>query len=178
MMQSGGQTDMVRVLIRLLGIACLALVFAGLPSAGPITTATPVFAQQAAMILPDDPAPLVIHTALGNYNFSVEVADEPNERARGLMFREEMASDHGMLFDFGGARDIMMWMKNTPMPLDMVFIRADGTVARVAERTVPFSEDVIPSGEPVSHVLELRAGVARLIGLKPGDRLEHPALSR
>ena len=158
-------------------IACFVLL--ALPLGfGTALLEVPGAAAQEAMVLPDDPERLVAHTHQGAFPFTIEIADEPSERARGLMFRQEMAANHGMLFDFGAMRDVQMWMKNTPMPLDMVFIRADGTVARVAERTVPFSEDVIPSGEPVSHVLELRAGVARLIGLKPGDRLEHPALSR
>ncbi|MCG6858554.1 MAG: DUF192 domain-containing protein [Salaquimonas sp.] len=131
-------------------------------------------AGQNVMVLPDDPDKLVAHTAQGAFPFVIEIADNPSERARGLMFREKMPANHGMLFDFGVVRDVAMWMKNTPMALDMVFIRSDGTVSRVAERTKPYSEDVIDSGEPVSHVLELRAGIARMIGLKPGDRLEHP----
>ena len=112
-------------------------------------------------------------TATGRFDFVTEIADQPEEHAKGLMFREAMAANEGMLFDFGQTRPVSMWMKNTPLSLDMVFARADGTVARIEERTEPFSERIIRSGEPVSHVLELRGGVARMIGLKPGDRLEH-----
>jgi hypothetical protein len=119
---------------------------------------------------------LVIHTAQGNFPFTVEVADEPQTRARGLMFRQTMAADHGMLFVFGQTRPVSMWMKNTPLSLDMVFLRPDGTVSSVAQRTTPFSEAIIDSGGPVSYVLELRAGVARMIGLKPGDKLESPSI--
>ena len=163
---------MVRILSGIVAAAFLAFSGAFLPGA-PVRAA---FAQEA-MVLPADPAPLVATTSQGRFPFTVEIADEPGERSRGLMFREEMASNHAMLFDFGGTRQIQMWMKNTPMALDMVFIRPDGTVARVAERTVPYSEDVVASGEPVSYVLELRAGVARMIGLKKDDRLEHPLFS-
>jgi hypothetical protein len=116
---------------------------------------------------------LTIVTAQGSYDFEVEIADEPQEHARGLMFRTELPPRRGMLFDFGNARMVSMWMKNTPRSLDMVFLARDGTVLGIAERTVPFSEEIIPSGEPVSLVLELNAGVARMIGLKKGDRLKH-----
>jgi uncharacterized membrane protein (UPF0127 family) len=120
---------------------------------------------------------LVIATRQGEFAFNVEVADDDAERERGLMFRETMPSDHGMLFVFGETRDIVMWMKNTPMALDMAFAGPDGTVVWVAERTKPYSLDTISPGLPVSHVLEVRAGVARLIGLKPGDRLRHPSFA-
>jgi uncharacterized protein len=120
-----------------------------------------------------DTEKLAIITATGRHEFEVEIADDPAEQSKGLMFRESMPADHGMLFDFGKSRMVQMWMKNTPMPLDMVFVRADGSVAGIAERTEPFSLDVISSQVPVSFVLEIRAGVSRLIDLKPGDRLEH-----
>lgn len=135
---------------------------------------TPVFAQEAAgepMRLPAEK--LTIVTGQGRFEFDVEIADDPVEQQRGLMFRTDLPTRRGMLFDFGQTRMVTMWMKNTPLPLDMIFIRADGTVARVAERTTPFSEDIVSSGEEVAFALELNAGVARLIGLKPGDRIEH-----
>lgn len=111
-------------------------------------------------------------TAQGRFRFTVEIADDPSETAEGLMFRESMPMDHGMLFDFGESRPVQMWMKNTPLSLDMVFIAPDGTVTRIAEHTEPYSEAIIDSGGLVSHVLEINAGVSRLIGLKPGDRFE------
>lgn len=117
---------------------------------------------------------LWLNTAQGRFQFTIEMADTPQKRARGLMFRETMPKNHGMLFDFESERRITMWMRNTPLPLDMIFIRADGTVARIEERTTPFSDDEISSGEPVTHVLEVNAGISRLIGLKPGDRIELP----
>ena len=117
---------------------------------------------------------LEVVTGNGSFEFSVEIADEPEERSKGLMFREKMLPTHGMLFDFGKTSPVMMWMQNTPLSLDMVFIRQDGKVARIASNTVPFSKAIISSGEPVSHVLELNAGIARQIGIKPGDKIIHP----
>ncbi len=121
---------------------------------------------------------LFIETGQGRFRFTAEIADEDLERSRGLMFREEMAPTHGMLFDFGATRRIQMWMRNTPLSLDMVFISEEGKVVRIAERTTPFSEAIIDSGEPVSFVLEINAGVSRLIGLKPGDRIKHPVFDK
>lgn len=121
---------------------------------------------------------LEIVTSNGAFKFSVEIADESEERSRGLMFRETMLPTHGMLFDFGETAPIMMWMKNTPLSLDMLFIKADGTIARIASNTEPFSTSIISSGEPVSHVLELNAGMAKQIGAKPGDRIIHAFFER
>ncbi|MFZ1814226.1 MAG: DUF192 domain-containing protein [Rhizobiaceae bacterium] len=121
---------------------------------------------------------LAIVTGQGRFEFDAEIADEPREHATGLMFREKMAPNAGMLFDFGAVRSVTMWMRNTPLPLDMVFIRPDGTVAGISERTTPFSIDIIESPEPVSHVLELNAGIARMIGLKVGDQVEHRSLTK
>ena len=117
---------------------------------------------------------LEVVTGNGSFEFSVEIADEPDERSKGLMFREKMLPTHGMLFDFGKTSPVMMWMQNTPLSLDMIFIKEDGKVARVASNTEPFSQTIISSGEPVSHVLELNAGIARQIGIKPGDKVIHP----
>lgn len=116
---------------------------------------------------------LEVVTSSGTFKFSVEIADESEERSKGLMFRETMLPTHGMLFAFGETAPIMMWMKNTPLSLDMVFIKQDGIVARVANDTKPFSTKIISSGEPVSHVLELKAGIAKQIGIEPGDRVIH-----
>jgi hypothetical protein len=118
--------------------------------------------------------PVTVVTSTGRHVFQSEVMRTPDERARGLMFRRHMPQDRGMLFDFKEVAPVSMWMQNTYIPLDMVFIRADGTVARVAERTEPLSTRTIPSGEPVLGVLEINAGVAERIGLKAGDRVEHP----
>jgi uncharacterized protein len=120
--------------------------------------------------------PLALVTAGGEHRFTVELALSDEEKSRGLMFRERMAPDEGMLFDFGRDAPVAMWMQNTILPLDMVFIRSNGTVARVAENTTPFSTETIPSREPVRYVLELNAGTARRIGLARGDRVRHVLL--
>lgn len=117
---------------------------------------------------------LKVVTRSGEFHFTIEVADDDQERSRGLMFRESMLPTHGMLFDFGNPRRVDMWMRNTLLPLDMIFVRSDGTVARIETDTTPGSLKVITSGEPVTHVLELNAGMSRLINLRPGDRLIHP----
>ena len=100
------------------------------------------------------------------------MAVTPEERSRGLMFRTEMASDAGMLFDFGGARDISMWMKNTFISLDMLFIDASGTIVGIEKRTVPQSETIIPSPKPVRFVLELNGGSADKMGFEVGEKVE------
>ncbi|MFC5068447.1 DUF192 domain-containing protein [Flaviflagellibacter deserti] len=116
---------------------------------------------------------LTIDTASGEHVFNVEVAKDDNDRARGLMYRREIAPDYGMLFDFGREQPVSMWMQNTYVSLDMVFIRADGVVHRVEERTTPLSTRTIDSGVDVKYVLELAAGTAAKIGLKRGDKVEH-----
>jgi uncharacterized membrane protein (UPF0127 family) len=117
--------------------------------------------------------PLTITTASGTHTFTVEMAETPDQMARGLMFRTTMAPDEGMLFNFRRDEIVTMWMQNTILPLDMVFITRDGRVATVAERTTPYSTDVVSSRVPVRAVLELNAGTAARIGLKPGDQLRN-----
>ncbi|KMO39957.1 hypothetical protein VQ02_08920 [Methylobacterium variabile] len=118
--------------------------------------------------------PLTIASRTGQHSFQVEVMRDDAGRAQGLMFRRAMAPDRGMLFDFERTAPVSMWMKNTYLPLDMLFIRADGTVARIAADTEPLSTRTISSGEPVLAVLELNAGTAARLGLRAGDRVEHP----
>ena len=118
--------------------------------------------------------PLEIVTKSGVHVFSVEMARTEQERETGLMYRKELPDGRGMLFDFSPAQNITMWMKNTFIPLDMIFIRPDGRILRIAENTVPQSEKVIPSGGPAKAVLEVIAGTARKYGIEPGDRVAHP----
>ena len=118
--------------------------------------------------------PLTIVTASGPKSFSVEVMRNDEDRARGLMFRRYLPADRGMLFDFAGEQPVAMWMKNTLIPLDMVFIRKNGTIARIAENTEPESTRTISSGEPVLGVLELNGGTAAKLGIKAGDTVQHP----
>ena len=121
------------------------------------------------------PAKLEIVTRSGEHrSFSVEVASRPDERERGLMYRQNLAADAGMLFDFQQDDMVSMWMKNTFIPLDMLFITADGTVVKIAHDTVPHSLATISSERPVRAVLEIKGGEAARQGIAPGDRALHP----
>ncbi|MBO0733767.1 MAG: DUF192 domain-containing protein [Methylocapsa sp.] len=121
---------------------------------------------------------LEIVTASGTHAFSVEVMRTGPARERGLMFRRFLAPDRGMLFDFEVERPVMMWMKNTYLPLDMIFLDHSGRVVALAENTVPQSEKIIPSGAPAYGVLEVNAGTAARIGLKIGDFARHPMFAK
>ena len=119
-------------------------------------------------------ATLEIDTASGAHRYHVEIAADEASREHGLMDRHAMAADHGMLFEFPERAPVTFWMKNTYISLDMLFIDADGTLRRVASRAEPLSETLIPSGGPVTGVLELNAGQAAAIGAKPGDKVKFP----
>ena len=121
---------------------------------------------------------LEILSRTGAHVFGVEMAVTPEEQARGLMFRRELPEMQGMLFDFHAEQPTSFWMKNTYIPLDMIFIRGDGRILRIAENTVPLSEAMVPSGGPVRAVLEVIAGTARKLGIAAGDRVSHPIFSR
>jgi uncharacterized membrane protein (UPF0127 family) len=116
---------------------------------------------------------VLVETASSQYRFEVEVADDAAERAEGLMFRQSLADNAGMLFVYPSPQPVQFWMKNTVLSLDIVFVRADGTIARIAADTTPLSEDLIPSGEPVLAVLEVKAGTMRELGVAAGDRLRN-----
>lgn len=116
---------------------------------------------------------LTLVTAATEHVIVIEVAETSEEKSLGLMYRSSLADGHGMLFPYAGAQEITMWMRNTLIPLDMVFIRADGTVHRIEARTEPLSERVIASGGLVTGVLELAGGAAERLGLKPGDKVKH-----
>lgn len=114
--------------------------------------------------------PLTIETASGKtHDFVAELALDDAQRAQGLMFRKSMPSENGMLFDFGEARAVAMWMRNTLIPLDMLFIGSDGRITHIHENAVPHSEAIISSRGPVKFVLELNGGAAKRSGIKPGD---------
>lgn len=118
---------------------------------------------------------LVILTADGGrHRFRVYEARRPEERSRGLMFVTELAPDEGMIFDSGGVEPATMWMRNTPLSLDMLFVRADGTIARIERETVPYSRRLIHSGTPVRAVIELLGGTAAELGIHADDRVLHP----
>src|SRR5215475_1289179 len=117
---------------------------------------------------------LVIDTAKRAIKFDIELALNDTERARGLMFRDKLGPYEGMLFDFYQEAPVSFWMKNTLIPLDMVFISGDGTVRHIHANAKPLSTDAIPSEYPVRAVLEINGGSARLLGIKPGDKVKHP----
>ena len=108
--------------------------------------------------------------------FAVEMASTPEEQAKGLMFRRQLPEGQGMLFDFHQEQPTSFWMKNTYIPLDMIFIRGDGRIQRIEENTVPLSEALVPASGPVTvrAVLEVIAGTAKKLGLAAGDRVKHP----
>jgi uncharacterized membrane protein (UPF0127 family) len=140
----------------LLGLLSLALVY-------------PACAQIAF-----EESPLAIESGSGTLRFQIELAVAPEQRSRGLMFRDSLDPDRGMLFDFGRDAPVTMWMRNTYVPLDMLFIEADGRIARIVADTEPLSDAVIGSGGPVRAVLELRAGTTAELGIEVGDHVVHP----
>jgi len=153
-------------LSRLFGSAVLALflLLAALP------------AQAADLTFPKDR--LTVQTAdKKEHAFEIELAVDADHRQQGLMNRRQMAADHGMLFDFGQTRRVMMWMKNTYLALDMLFIAEDGRVENIRENAVPLSEAIIDSGTPVAYVLELNAGTVRRLGIAAGDRVQTPHIA-
>jgi uncharacterized membrane protein (UPF0127 family) len=120
-------------------------------------------------------ATISVETAKGPAVFKVEVANDHAAHEKGLMFRKSMAADAGMLFDFHATVMTTFWMKNTILPLDIIFIRADGTISSIAGNAVPYSEAPIPSSEPIRAVLEINAGRAKALGIMPGDKV-HAAI--
>ncbi|HLX99549.1 MAG TPA: DUF192 domain-containing protein [Roseiarcus sp.] len=117
---------------------------------------------------------LTIETSTGRHVFQVEVAADDASRERGLMDRRYMAADHGMLFEFDRDAPVAFWMKNTYIPLDMIFIAPSGVVTHIAANAEPLSERIVPSGGPCVAVLELNGGTAASIRLKVGDKIRHP----
>jgi len=127
-----------------------------------------------APVRADDLSTLEIVSKSGVHVFAVELAVTSEQRERGLMFRRSLPEGQGMLFKFEPDQVITMWMHNTYIPLDMIFIRSDGRILRIAENTKPESDNIISSGGPARGVLEVIAGTARKLGLAPGDKVAHP----
>jgi uncharacterized protein len=136
---------------------------------GSATTANEAPLQQSSAGL--EQVLLTITSANGEHNFTVEVARTPEQQAQGLMYRQSLAANSGMIFPRDPPGDASFWMKNTLIPLDIIFIRTDGTIARIADNAVPMSLEPIPSLEPVGAVLEIAGGRAAQLGIKPNDKV-------
>jgi len=151
-------------------------------SSGAVLWAAPLFAVAALLVVLAGPVCArmrvdklwLVIGAVQETPIDVEMAETPKEKELGLMFRTELADNQGMLFSYGAPQEVTMWMHNTYIPLDMVFIRADGTVHRIERRAEPLSDRTISSEGQVSAVLEMAGGAAERLGLKPGDRIRHP----
>ena len=115
--------------------------------------------------------PLTIHSANGEHRFTVEVARTPEQQEIGMMFRRSVPANRGMIFPYDPPTPASFWMKNILVPLDMIFIRADGRIARIAHG-VPESLDPVPAGEPIAAVLEIRGGRSAELGIREGDRVD------
>lgn len=144
-----------------------ALLLCTLPVAN--VAALPIVAAQAEL----PRTKLTLEADRGRHKYSVEVAATPEQQERGLMFRTRMAANQGMIFPFAPPRPASFWMENTILPLDIVFIGADSRVLNVAANAKPYSRDLIQSAGVAAAVLELNAGEAARIGLKPGDRVRY-----
>lgn len=158
--------------VLLAGLALIACQAGG----DPLGARAPATGAQAIGGDPRNPVramvPLTIETAAGKrIKYRVEVARTDEEQMRGLMFRTALAPRTGMIFPMDPPRPAGFWMRNTLIPLDMIFIRADGTIALIAEKTVPLSLDSVESGEPVAAVFEIAGGQARAEGIAAGDRI-------
>lgn len=141
-------------------------------------TLTLIFVARAPALAQEFEKLTIVTAGGARQSFEVEVMRNDADRARGLMFRRMLPADRGMLFDFGREEEVSMWMQNTYIPLDMLFIKRDGTIGRIAANTEPLSTRTIPSGGPVLGVLEINGGEAAKRGIKAGDRVEHSLFKR
>jgi uncharacterized membrane protein (UPF0127 family) len=139
-----------------------------------------VAATMVAVSLPlaacSDEAKLTIHSANGDHTFNIEVVDTAESRAQGLMYRQELAPDAGMLFDFLDDREVSFWMRNTFIPLDMIFITGEGVVKNIHVNARPHDPTGIPSDGPVQFVLEIPGGRSVELGIEAGDTVTHPRI--
>lgn len=138
-----------------------------------LAVALVVFGVSMPLAACSDENQLTIHSGTGDHTFSVEVVDTPESRAKGLMYVQELAPDAGMLFDFLEEREVSFWMRNTFIPLDMLFIRADGVVANIHVNARPHDVTSIPSKGPVQFVLEIPGGRSVELGIEAGDTVTH-----
>lgn len=170
-----GHTEMIANLsFKLFKGALVALFLVG--AAAPSSVAAQTTSQQSMAF---DSEPLSIVSPKGvTSKFSVELALTPPQLEFGLMYRDKMPADHGMLFDFGTSRPVMMWMKNTKLSLDMLFLDQKGVVTHIQENAVPYSEAIISSDGPVAYVIELNGGIVRKLGLAVGDKVTSATISK
>lgn len=155
-------------------LACAGITLVLLGGCAPPGSAAPAIAAPSRLEMLDV-EPLSIETGTGQrHEFRVYVARTSTEKREGLMFVEALAPHGGMLFPYRPARVVSMWMKNTPLSLDMLFVQPDGTIESIAVQTEPISEQHYVSGAPVSGVIELVGGTAEALGIGPGDRVIHP----
>lgn len=143
--------------------------FGGVLACGVAAFCAPAFAADCS------PDRISIRGDWGQAAFTIEVADDPNERAQGLMHRESMPTTHGMLFVFDAPQRASFWMKNTLIPLDMIFVQSDGTVSHVHHNAIPHDTTPIDGGTGVYAVLEVNGGLAKRFGIAEGSELQHPA---
>lgn len=167
------------VVMSKVAIAIAVAVALGLGATG-VAVERGVFSAEPVAVVPAGSIAVSVKSASGTHRFVVERAATPAAQEKGLMYRTDLTRDGGMLFwpypaAGGGPREASFWMKNTPTPLDIVFIRPDRTIARIAENTVPFSEAPVLSGEPVDAVLELVGGRAAELGIAEGDSVSWAA---
>ena len=152
------------------------LLAAGLAACSPQTAAEPTPTPESMAVLHPvsglEVIPLNIDTGEAEHAFRVEVAITPEARRQGLMYRTELPDDEGMIFPSPRPQVESFWMRNTPIPLDIVFIEADGRILNIARETVPYSLDPVRSSGPVTAVLELRGGLTEKLGIEPGDTVE------
>ena len=157
---------------RILALAAAALV--GFGSAGCALAQSVDPTAPDAVVEYGGPDPLVIEGDFGEHTFTVEVADTDDSRERGLMYRESMDPDAGMLFDFGREDFMSIWMANTIIPLDILYVRANGEIAKIVTGAQPFSRRPMSSDYPVIAVVELNGGRTLELGIEPGDVVHHP----
>ena len=116
---------------------------------------------------------LTIHSRSGDHRFTVDVAATPEQQEYGLMFARSLAPNRGMIFPYDPPQQVAFWMKNTLIPLDIIYVRADGRIGRIADAK-PLDETPLPSGEPAALVLEIRSGRAAELGIRAGDKVDWP----
>lgn len=145
--------------------------------AGQTIVASGVSAAQTKPHFSSEPLSISSHTG-ASHAFTVEVAVNDAEREYGLMFRTDMAADHGMLFRFDKVQRVQMWMQNTVLPLDMLFLDASGKVTHIVEQAVPYSQTIIDSGGPVRYVVELNGGIVQKLNLAVGDKVSSAIIGK